>query len=83
MKSRSDESDEQILYLTAKFYMENGKLVHVTYKDGTWNNGKIIEVKSDFFMLNDLEDGLIPAFYIKTKYIREYKKEDGENAGRM
>jgi hypothetical protein len=79
MSLGKNETDEEILYLTAKFYMESDKLVHVTYKDGTWNNGKIIDVKLEFFMLNDLEDGLMPVFYIKTKYIREYKKEEGEN----
>ena len=73
--SINKETDEEILFLTTKFYFDNQKSIHVTYSDGTWNNGDIVEVKQDFFMLNDFEDGIMPIFFIKVKSIKEFKKE--------
>lgn len=69
---------DDILLQKAEAYFILGEVVHVTYKTGHWVNGIVKRVSSDFFMFDELEDGLIPIFYKEISSITKYtpKKEE-------
>lgn len=57
--------------------------VHITYNTGHWARGIILEVGSEFFILDETLEGRIPIFFQEIKNIVKYvpKKEgvdDGE-----
>lgn len=64
--------NETLLNKEAKVFCEFKQPIHVTYTDDTWNNGLIVEVREEFFMIDDFEDGLIPVFFAKVKKIEKY-----------
>lgn len=72
----------KLLQTQCKYYLDTQKLIHVTYKDGSWNNGSIKEFFGDGFILIDLEDGEIPVFLIQVKKISIYTIRSGEEYGK-
>lgn len=69
-----EKSDEiKVLQQKAKYFFDNNKIIHITYKDGSWNNGSIKEEpREDFFLLEEFEDGELPIFYLQIKNIEIY-----------
>ena len=47
----------EILYETAKFFLDNSKPVHITLQSGQWLNGKIVSVSDDRLVLEEEKFG--------------------------
>ena len=63
-------------YELAKHFLENKTKIHIVKKDGTFYNGYIVEIKLDFFFIDDRVDGKKLVFFLElSKDIEEYKKE--------
>lgn len=72
----------ELLQKQCKYFFDTQKLIHVTYKDGSWNNGNIKEFFGDGFVLVDLEDGELPVFLQQVKKISIYTIRSGDEYGR-
>ncbi len=57
--------ENETLYETAKFYKEKNRAVHIKTKNGRFYNGIILEVKTDFIILEDEQLGEMPLFFIE------------------
>jgi len=68
----SNEIDVQLMQTKAEFFFNKKKAIHVKYKKGFFKNGNILELSSDFFMLDDFLEGLFPVFYLEIEDIEEY-----------
>lgn len=66
----------EALQKEAKYYFDNKKIIHVAYKDGSWNNGTIKEFFGDGFILIDFKDGEMPIFYLRVKKVSIYTTRD-------
>jgi len=73
----SDEERVKLISKKATYYKY--QQVHVTFKDGTWENGWIEDVKADFFMLRLTDEGELknkksemPVFFMVVEDIEEY-----------
>jgi hypothetical protein len=55
-----------------------GEKVHVKYKNEHWARGIILEVKAEFFILDESLEGKSPVFFAEIIDIQKYtpKKED-------
>ncbi len=72
--------ENETLYETAKFFHNKKRAVHITKKDSRFHNGIILEVRPEFFILNDEILGEMPIFYAEINLIepREPKPEGKE-----
>lgn len=82
MPTDNDEKKEsELLYAKAKAYCQLSIPVHLTLtrirEDGqhAWCNGRIVEVKNDFFMLEENVDGLMPVFFLEVLNIEIYREK--------
>jgi len=79
-------SNENVEFLKKQVNTFSKKVlpVHITFKDGYWKRGYIIEESSDFFMLNELKEGPMPVFYSEVEKITKFnpitKRGDGDGA---
>lgn len=74
--------DNEVILLKKKVdaYYILGDIVHVSYKSGNWQRGKVIEVNSEFFIIDEILDGKMPIFFEEIKSIEKYKqKKEGDN----
>jgi sRNA-binding regulator protein Hfq len=60
----------------AKYFYINKISVHIFKKNGFFHNGFILEVGSDFIILDDEKDGSTPIYFIEIKEIE--KRRDKE-----
>jgi hypothetical protein len=51
----------------AEFYLEDKRKIHISLKTGTFYNGYIIEIRSDFLILKDDVLGEMPVFFSEIK----------------
>lgn len=81
MNNDNKDNEDENFYNISKAFYEINIPVHIEYKNGGWHNGMIIEIRADFFLLDEFEDGLLPVFYNTVskiiKYIPKEAKEDG------
>lgn len=60
----------------AQIYFEKQIPVHILKKDGIWYNGKIVDVGTTFFFIDDFEEGRKLVFFCELKMdIQEFKKK--------
>jgi len=59
-----------------KAFSEKIKL-HISLKDGSWRNGSVLEISSEFFIFNDDVNGKEPIFFLEIKDASPYM--DGED----
>lgn len=64
-------------YERAKVFLEKKLKVHISKKSGTYYNGYILEVSSDFFFIDDQEDGKQLIFFSELKKPIETYTEGG------
>ncbi len=65
-------------YDRAKVFCERELKVHISKKSGTYYNGVIVEVKPDFFFIEDQQDGKQLVFFKELGKPIETYTEDGE-----
>jgi hypothetical protein len=61
------------------FSFENKTMIHLALKDKSWRNGFVKEIKPDFFMFEDRENGIEPIFYLQVYKVSPYA--DRERGG--
>lgn len=70
-KTNNEERNFQL----AKYFLLNKSKVHIQKNDGIFYNGFIVEIKPDFFFIEDREDGKQLVFFKElSKPISEYKE---------
>jgi len=69
-------SNEDLLLLQqkAKLFFDNQYKVHLSFKRDYWKRGFIKEVSADFFLLDEVEEGYLPVFFLELKDIQLYKQ---------
>ena len=73
--------NEEEMKMKANVFLKSEIPVHVDFRQGYWKNGKILEVSSDFFLLEERLEGRMPIFFIEIndiKPFKEIKKEVGK-----
>lgn len=55
----------------ARYFLEQKEEVHATMKSGLFYNGFIVEVSSDFFIIDDRKLGKMPVFFFELKNIEK------------
>jgi len=53
----------EIIYETAKFFVEKSIDVHIKLKSGEFRNGSILELRPDRLFLQDERLGIMPIFF--------------------
>ena len=66
------ENEHIILEKKARFFLERNTLVHFELKNGTFYNGEITYVGSDFIMVRDRKIGDTPVFYLEIHLIEPF-----------
>ena len=74
---------QEILKIKARTFCKEKTFVHISYNSLStkgWNNGTIIEVKEDYFILDEKKDGLKDIFFKEIRNIERYTsiEERGE-----
>jgi len=62
-----------VLKSKVNYFFENKIPVHVTYQRGYWKNGKIKEIGTDFFLIDEFLEGERVIFFLEIEKIEEYK----------
>ena len=63
-------------YERAKVFLDKNVMVHISKSNGVYYNGIIIEVKPEFFFIEDKEDGRQLVFFKElNKPIEEFREE--------
>lgn len=73
-----DTNYEEMDYERAKVFCERQLVVHISKKNGGYYNGVIVEVKPDFFFIDDREDGKQLVFFKELKKPIETYTEEGK-----
>ena len=70
-----------VLKSKVKYFFDSQIPVHVTYQRGYWKNGKIKEIGTDFFLIDEFLEGERVVFLLEIEDIVEYKSpEEVRNA---
>lgn len=74
---------QEILKIKAKTFCKENVQVHISFNmlsNKGWNNGIIIEVKEDYFVLDEKQDGLKDIFFKEIRNIERFTsiEERGE-----
>lgn len=57
----------EIIYETAKFFLDSSKPVHITLLSGQWLNGKIIDLKEDRLVIYEDKFGEMLILFARIK----------------
>ena len=78
MMSDDFKKEEEIIKRKINFFHNSNLPIHIIFHDGTWENGSINEMGSDFFMLLLNEEGArknglktMPIFFLEVKDVEE------------
>ena len=73
------EVNEELLKQKVNAYYKSGTIVHISFKKGYWKRGMILELSSDFFMLQERLEGEMPVFFSEIEDIAKFiPKERGQ-----
>ena len=70
MQNEKTQNEEKILLSFQKKIK-----IHLTLRDGSFRNGFVKELKSDFFMFDDTINGIEPIFFLELKNVEPYMEE--------
>lgn len=74
-----NETNVELLERKANHYLKAQIKIHVSYINGKWMRGLIKEVSSDFFILDETLNGMMPIFFLEIKDIEPYKEKTRED----
>ena len=75
MNDTNEDNSFLILQKKANAFHVLGKVVHISLHNDRWKRGTITEVSSDFIMLEERLEGLVPVFFLEIKEIDAYRGE--------
>lgn len=58
------------------YYKDKNLVVHISKKNGMWNNGLILEFKGDMIILDDQKVGTMPIYLIEIKEIEKKREKN-------
>lgn len=58
-----------------KFYLGNSKAIHVKTKTGFFN-GFIVEIRAEFFLLDDFRVGELPVFFSQIERLEPFRSKE-------
>lgn len=64
-----NEEENEILKKKIEYFYKDKIVVHISKKNGLFNNGIIIEFAGDMIILNDLKNGATPIYFLEIKEI--------------
>jgi len=76
-----DDKEQELIEKQIKYFYNGNLPIHLVLKSKTkqgehlWYNGKIKELSTDCFILDEFEDGLMPIFYLQIDRVSQYKTE--------
>ncbi len=72
-------NEEKIVFFFNKSnaFSQSKIKVHIVLTNGRWYNGSITDIRPQFIMLNEREDGMMPIFYTEMHSIS--KMEERKN----
>jgi hypothetical protein len=59
----------------ALYFKDKDISVHITKKNGRWNNGKIESIEEDKLIIDDREDGDTPIFLMEILDIEKFTED--------
>ncbi len=68
----TNDTNEELIRQRVNYFFNIKKAVHIKFKKGNWKNGEIIEISSDFFMLDEFLEGPQPIFFLQIEDIDPY-----------
>lgn len=82
MTNDDDYQDEhsELMKQKANYFFKNIDAIHLTYKNGSWLNGRILEIGADFLIVNDFIKGNVPVFFLEIKEIIAFTSPYKRNA---
>jgi len=51
---------------------KNSTKIHITLKNETWRNGYVKDIKTDFFIFEDIVNGIEPIFFLDLEKVEPY-----------
>ena len=78
MKQDKDNDNVEFLKKQTKVYFKKKIPIHIRLENGEWLNGKIIEVSSEFLMLNEFKRGKLPIFFSQIIDINKFRERKNE-----
>ncbi len=77
MKQDNDKDNDNVEFLKKqiKVYFKKKIPIHIRLENGEWLNGKIIEVSSEFLMLNEFKKGKLPIFFSQIIDINKFREK--------
>ena len=71
-----NENDNDLIKKKVDIFFNSATLVHIKFKKGYWKRGLIKEISSDFFMLDERLEGIMPVFFQEIVSIEKFKEEE-------
>jgi hypothetical protein len=59
-----------------QYFFDNKIPIHLKLKKDTWKNGTIIELSSDFLMLEENLEGIQPIFFLEIEDVTAFKRSE-------
>ena len=74
-KQEQEGSEEENYYFSLlDFYKKEKKKVHVEMLNGRFYNGMVLKVTNNSFILEDVNLGKMPIFFLQIKIVEAYKQ---------
>ena len=80
---QDETNNDEILKKKAQVFYSIKKLIHISYKNGSWKRGTIEEISEDFFLLNERREGLLPVFFKEIIEIDVFKSRGETENGKQ
>ena len=77
MEEEKETEDIELIKQKVQTHFEKNFLLHCSFKNGMWKNGKILEVSADFFILDEMFDGEMAVFFKELREVSTYNKFGG------
>jgi len=71
-----EQEQVKVLMNKAHYFYKNKIPVHIQFKERYWKRGTITEIGADFFMLQEMLEGLMPIFFLELHDIKQFKTRE-------
>lgn len=78
MKAKESEQNIDLFKKKSKYFYDNKQLVHIKLRDH-FANGKIIDIKNDFIIIEEMIEGQKVIFFLEMREIVEYAPKGVRN----
>jgi len=79
----SDLQELELLNQKIQNFFDMKQAIHVKFKRGHFKNGYIKEIRSDFFIVDDFQDGEEFVFFLEIENVDTYKTIEKTNKRKL